>query len=309
MQAAPVLPDQQSRSAAGLGTEAGVVRVVSINTHLGQGPIVPYLLRGADDGCRERIEMLHQTSAYVWHIADWLQRNRGRYHAVGLQEVFYGSLGLGLLMGRKYRQRDYYRALSGYGAAIPHRAGIAGFRYENLLLSRLAGAGPERIHGRLPGRIYRLAACGFTLAPFRFGERRVWIGNTHLHPYCPRVRARQAESIAREIERLGDEPVVFLGDLNTVPPGCKDGDFPDGERDVRSYRNDETLSILARAGLRTVAHEDRDSFYTYPVGAPNRTLDYVLFSRHFRVEEYRVVREFALSDHYPVEAALRLRRE
>ncbi len=282
------------------------IRVLTANTHLGQGPKLPYLLRGAPEGDAARIELLHDTRAYAYHIAEWLRRSRDLYHAVGLQEVFHHALGLNA-GARRFRQRDYYSRLAGYGCSIPHRVGFAAFRYENLLLSRLPQAPSPRIQCLLPGRVFRLAACGFTLAPFGVDGRPVWIGNTHLHPYNPRTRARQAESIAAEIARLGDVPILFLGDLNTVPAGCKDGDFAEGERDVRSYRGDRTLGILETAGLRTVPHEDSAEFWTYPTGAPNRTLDYVLFSRHFEVESYRVVREFAFSDHYPVAAELRLR--
>jgi endonuclease/exonuclease/phosphatase family metal-dependent hydrolase len=282
------------------------LRVLTANTHLGQGPKLPYLLRGADEGDRARIELLHDTRAYAYHIAEWLRRNRDLYHAVGLQEVFHHALGLNQ-RSRRFRQRDYYTRLTGYGASIRHRVGFAAFRYENLLLSALPRAPSPQIQSLLPGRVFRLAACGFTLAPFGVDGRTIWIGNTHLHPYNPRTRARQAESIAFEIRRLGDVPILFLGDLNTVPPGCKDGDFAEGERDVRSYRGDRTLSILEDAGLRTVPHEDRAEFWTYPTGAPNRTLDYVLFTRHFEVESYRVVREFTFSDHYPVAAEFRLR--
>jgi endonuclease/exonuclease/phosphatase family metal-dependent hydrolase len=282
------------------------LRVLTANTHLGQGPKLPYLLRGAQERDRARIELLHDTRAYAFHIAEWLRANLDLYHAVGLQEVFHHALGLNN-GARRFRQRDYYSRLAGYGSSIPHRVGFAAFRYENLLLSRLPHAPSPRIQSLLPGRVFRLAACGFTLAPFHLEGRVVWIGNTHLHPYNPRTRAHQAESIAAEIRKLGDVPIVFLGDLNTVPQGCKDGDFPEGERDVRSYRGDRTLSIFAEAGLATVPHADRTEFWTYPTGAPNRTLDYVLFSRHFEVESYRVVKEFTFSDHYPVEAEFRLR--
>ena len=97
-----------------------------------------------------------------------------------------------------------------------------------------------------------------------------------------------------------------MGDLNTVPPGCRIRGFEHGDRDTRSYLGDRTLDILRQARLRTVEHADDERFRTYPTGAPNRTLDYILFSRHFEVVDYRVAREFLLSDHYPVEASLRL---
>jgi len=264
-------------------TERGLVRVVTINTHRGRGPILPYLLGRADPDEEQRIRLLHDTRAYAWHIAEWVRRHVDRYHAVGLQEVFHGVLGglPGRLAGRA-PQLAYYRALAGYPHTIAHRVGFSAFRYENVLLSRLVRSDDPGHHVRLPGRVFRLAACGFTLTPFRVEDRTVWVGNTHLHAFNPRARTVQAESIVREIGRLGDVPVILLGDLNAVPPGCRDGDF---------------------------AHGDREAFWTYPTGRPNRTLDYVLFSRHWQVARYRVVREFTLSDHYPVEAELLLVQE
>lgn len=294
---------------ASLDVEVDTIRCVSINTHRGRGPDLGCVVRSAPPDVARRAELLHATRAYAFHLADWLRARRGRYEVVALQEVLHGIFGFdGTSFLPRHRQRDYYGELTGYPTVVAHRVGFTGFRYENLLLSRLRAAGPERIRTHLPGRVFRLAACGLTLAPFRVAGRTAWIGNTHLHSYNPNARMRQAAAIAREVRRLGDVPVVFLGDLNTVPPGCKDGDFDEGERDVRSYRGDRTLDILARAGLRAVPHEDSDRFWTYPTGAPNRTLDYVLASRHWDVASYGVVRECSLTDHLPVEATLRLVR-
>lgn len=298
--------DVSSDDAPGIDTD--VVRCVTINTRMGRGPDVRYLLRGASAEAAERALLLDETRAYAYHIADWIRRRRDRYEVVGLQEVFHGIFGFAApTLGGRFRQRDYYRSLTEFPHALAHRVGFAGCRYENVLLSRLPQAPDPRIEFQLPCRVFRLAACGFTLAPFRVAGRTVWVGNTHLHAYNPRARTKQALAIARELRRLGDVPVLVLGDLNTVPPGCKDGDFPDGDRDVRSYRDDRTLQVLARAGLRAVPHEDREPCWTYPTGAPNRTLDFVLHTRHFDVEDYRVVRDFALSDHLPVEGTFRLR--
>ncbi|MCE9635693.1 MAG: endonuclease/exonuclease/phosphatase family protein [Planctomycetes bacterium] len=284
--------------------DTDVVRCITINTHRGRGPQLEYVTRSApSEAAARRAEMLHATRAYVFHVADWIRRHRDRYDVVALQEVFHGVLGFdGLRLRAGPRQRDYYRELTEYPSAVAHRVGFAGFRYENVLLSSLPPASDRRIDLDLPCPVFRLAACGFTLAPYRLRDRTVWIGNTHLHAYNPKARSRQAAAIAREVRRLGDAPVIFLGDLNTVPPGCKDGDFEDGERDVRSYKGDRTLEILAKAGLRTVAHDDSAAFWTYPTGAANRTLDYVLATRHWKLDDYRVVRDFQLSDHDPVEA-------
>jgi endonuclease/exonuclease/phosphatase family metal-dependent hydrolase len=286
-----------------VGTD--LFRCLTLNTHRGSGPKLDYLLRTAEPSQARRLELLHDAAAYTCWIAEWLQRRRDLYDAVGLQEVFGGVLGLGALT--RFTQDDSYRFLSGYETVLSHAVGFAGFRYANMLLARGPVAAHGEIHAYLPGRIFLLAACGFTLAPLVHRGRTIWVGNTHLHSYDPKKRARQAAAIAAEVAALGDVPVVFMGDLNTTPPGCRDGDFPAGERDVRSYRGDETLKILARAGLRCVPHEDGPEYHTYPTGDRNRTLDYVLCSRHWQVEEYRVLHEVTFSDHYPVEAALRLR--
>ena len=285
-------------------TAADLFRCVTLNTHRGSGPDIECLTRTSEPEESRRLAPLHDTDAYTYWIAEWLQRNKDRYDAVGLQEVFGGVFGF---VRSKFTQDDYYRVLSGYQTTLSHPIGLAGFRYANVLLCRESALAGREIHARLPGRVLLLAACGFTLAPIEHRGRTVWIGNTHLHAYDPRKRERQAAAIAAEVEALGDVPVVFLGDLNTTPPGCRDRDFPSGDRDRYSYREDATLRILARAGLRAVPHDDAPEYHTYPTGDRNRTLDYVLFSRHWQVEEYRAIHDVKLSDHYPVEAALRLR--
>ena len=288
-------------------TETGVFRCVTLNTHRGSGPDLACLRRTSEPEETRRLEILHDTKAYTYWIAEWLQSRRDAYDAVGLQEVWGGVLGLGTRPFSRFAQDDYYRVLSGYGAALSHRVGFAGFRYANVLLLREALASGAEKHANLPCRVFLLAACGFTLAPVVHRGRTVWIGNTHLHAYDPRKRSRQAAAIADVLLALGDVPVLFLGDLNTTPPGCRDGDFPAGERDRWSYRGDETLRILARAGLRAVPHDDGPEMHTYPTGDRNRTLDYVLFSRHWHVEDYRVLHDVRFSDHYPVEGTFRLR--
>jgi endonuclease/exonuclease/phosphatase family metal-dependent hydrolase len=300
-------PARRFISPVGYGLVEPTLKCVSINTHRGQGPKLPYLLSQVSMEEAERIELLHDTRAYTYYIAEWLNQNRQRFDVVGLQEVFNGVLGLGDRILGKFRQRDHYRVISGFRAAIPHGVGFAGFRYENLLLSQLQMMNWSQVNYLLPGKIYFLAACGFTLAPFLFNGRAIWIGNTHLHPYSPKERANQAKSICREMRKLGDAPAIFLGDFNTVPPGCRDTGFPAGERDVNSYRNDETLKILEDAGLGMTPHEDIDRFYTYPTGLPNRTLDYIMFSHHWEMQSYGTLRDFKFSDHYPVFGEFRLR--
>jgi endonuclease/exonuclease/phosphatase family metal-dependent hydrolase len=289
-------------------TERDVVRAITINTHMGTGPKLRYLVEGAEEEERERILLRHRTKSYAFHIADWLRRQRDRYHVVALQEVFLAVLGpLQRLLTGRYCQSDFYRRWSGYRTTIRQRNGFRGFRYENVLLSELEPDDGDRMLAGLPGRVVSLARCGFTLAPFVVDGRKVWIGNTHLHAYCPVKRAKQAKIIVQALRGLGDVPVLFLGDFNMVPPGTKGGDFPHGDRDRGSYRNDETPRILLEAGLNIVRAEDEPDAWSYPTGLPNRTLDYVLHSKHWEVMDYRVVREFTLSDHYPVAGTFRLR--
>jgi endonuclease/exonuclease/phosphatase family metal-dependent hydrolase len=284
------------------------LRCISINTHRGQGPKVPYLLSQVSLQEAERIELLHDTRAYTYFIAEWLNQNKNEFDVVGLQEVFNGVLGFGDRLLGKFRQRDQYRVISGFKSALPHGVGFAGFRYENLLLSQLSMLNGAQTNYLLPGKVFLLASCGFTLAPFLFHGRTIWIGNTHLHPYSPRERVRQAVSIAQRVQSLGDVPIIFLGDINTVPPGCRETGFRAGESDVHSYRNDKTFGVLFDAGLNAIDHYDSETYYTYPTGLPNRTLDYILFSRHWEVVTYGVVRDFKFSDHYPVAGEFRLKR-
>lgn len=251
----------------------------------------------------ERYQLLHESRAYTYYIAEWLRRNRDEYDVVGLQEVFNGVLGFGDRLRRKFRQRDHYRVFSNFRSSIAHGVGHAGFRYENLLLSMLEPHPGAHRNVHLPGKVFFLAACGFTLAPFKFQGQTIWVGNTHFHAYNARSRAKQAEAIALELKRLGDVPVVFMGDFNTEPLDV----LKDSESDALQRENEEpTLAILRNAGLRHTPHANNESSFTYPTGLPNRTLDYILFSRHWELDNYEVISEFTFSDHYPVAAQLRL---
>ncbi|MDX2128425.1 MAG: endonuclease/exonuclease/phosphatase family protein [Chloroherpetonaceae bacterium] len=287
--------------------EQKTIRCLTLNTHRGRGPKLPYLLAQSSLNEAERIELLHDTRAYTHYIAEWLNQNKNNYDVVGLQEVFNGILGLGDRLFRKYRQRDHYRVISEFRTAISHGVGFAAFRYENMFLSQLQMVGQRQINYLLPGRIAFLAACGFTLAPLIFNDQVIYVGNTHMHPYNPRDREMQAKAIAKEIKLLRDAPAIFMGDFNTVPPGCKTSGFPAGERDTNSYKNDQTIAILQEAGLQLMPMTDDEIHYTYPTGLPNRTLDYIVFSKHWEVIRYEVMKDFKYSDHYPVFGEFRLK--
>src|SRR5215510_1344047 len=106
---------------------SGEFRCVTFNTHRGQGPDLGCLRRTTDPEEARRLELLHDTAAYTLWIAEWLQRERDLYDAVGLQEVFGGLFGL----RSRSSQDDYYRVLSGYETVISHAVGFAAFRYSN----------------------------------------------------------------------------------------------------------------------------------------------------------------------------------
>ncbi|MBN1447487.1 MAG: endonuclease/exonuclease/phosphatase family protein [Bacteroidetes bacterium] len=282
------------------------LRCLTINTHRGQGPKLPFLLAKATREEAQRIELMHETRAYAYFIAEWLNRHKQHYDVVALQEVFNGVLGVSEKIIGKYRQRDHYRVLSGFDSILEHGVGFAGFRYQNLMLSQLPKLSDQAYNHLLPGKVFFLASCGFTLAPFLLKDTTIWIGNTHLHAYSPESRMRQARSIGQVLRKLGDVPIVFMGDFNTVPPDCRIEKFGQGDIDRYNYHDDRTLTILEDAGLRSVPHDDALKFYSYPTGLPNRTLDYIMYSRHWHVHTYGVLHDFTLSDHYPVYAELEL---
>ena len=101
-----------------------VLSCATINTHRGQGPKLPYLLSKASAEEAERIELLNETRAYTYYIAEWLNRNRTRFDLVALQEVFDGVLGFGDRILGKYRQRDHYRVIGGSGRSFRTGSGL-----------------------------------------------------------------------------------------------------------------------------------------------------------------------------------------
>src|SRR5204863_4580838 len=112
-----------------VGTD--VFRCVTVNTHRGRGPDVACLRRTAEPAQAARLDLLHDTAAYTYWIAEWLQRRRDLYDAVALQEVWGGVLGLSSRPFSRFQQDDYYRVLSGFETALSHAVGFAGFRYAN----------------------------------------------------------------------------------------------------------------------------------------------------------------------------------
>lgn len=151
-----------------------------------------------------------------------------------------------------------------------------------------------------------LQGCSVTV-----GGRRVTVVNTHLEAFDPLNRQEQARVLADRVAKL-EGPVVFGGDLNSVPPeaGLRRG-FPDEpETDLTE---DATISIVrAIPGLQSVVStasvsEDPSRWYTFPSHAPNRTLDHLFVGSDLKVLSAKVHREAGeASDHLPVVARIAL---
>lgn len=125
---------------------------------------------------------------------------------------------------------------------------------------------------------------GFPEIVVRVGEVEVRVFSTHLDfRRDPSVRQEQVREM---LGVLGDlsSPTLLLGDLNARP------DAP------------EIAPLLARLGDAWQAGTGPG--WTGPVRAPDRRIDYVLFSEHCRVR-HAFVDTAATSDHFAVVADLR----
>jgi endonuclease/exonuclease/phosphatase family metal-dependent hydrolase len=128
---------------------------------------------------------------------------------------------------------------------------------------------------RLPSR---LEARGLLIAEMTAAGAPVRVATTHL-ALDRRTRALQIAEIARVLPL--DEPLVLMGDMNCVV---------------------EELGPLTE--MLTLAGDPPPP--TYPSLRPNRSLDYILFSEHWRLAATGTVRTLA-SDHLPLYADLVLR--
>jgi exodeoxyribonuclease-3 len=147
------------------------------------------------------------------------------------------------------------------------------------------------------------AASAVTL---RAGGESLTVVSTHLNPYAPERRRREAVWLAARFGRRG--PVVLAGDLNSLSvPGPLPAAYrkrhlgPKGEVDTRA------MAAFARGGLADAWLEAGEGDgYTVPTAlgggefAPMR-LDYVLLGGGLRATSARVVRDApGASDHFPV---------
>lgn len=204
----------------------------------------------------------------------------------GLQEVDVGwaersafedqARSLGEMLGMHVRFAPIY-TLPGADSAKPSRQfGVA-------LLSKYPIAGWKndtltRLSTQVPGAL-PAPAPGLLEATIDVGGTAVRVFNTHLdYRSDPRVRQKQVEEMLHYIGNA-TEPTLVLGDLNAGP------DAP------------ELRGLLRR--LSDTWQSRTDSGFTYPADKPEKRIDYVLTSKHFRVRSSSVPITDA-SDHRPV---------
>lgn len=162
-----------------------------------------------------------------------------------------------------------------FGLAILSRAPIVEFA--NHVIPRLSTQRETGQPEPLPG---------FAEAVIDVGGVRLHVFNTHLdYRADPYVREQQVTAmLAVTSQRAG--AVVLMGDLNARP------DAP------------ELQPLLAQFADAWAGHGSEGQ--TYPADTPDRRIDYVLLSDHFRVNDARVPVTVA-SDHRPVVIDVMLR--
>lgn len=217
-------------------------------------------------------------------ISDYLILNQPE--VVALQEVDSMTLRSERIYNRKL---DFMRQLAretgykgyfgkamdfedgGYGEGLLAKKGSA---YHTLPLPNPAGGEPRAVAW--------VKAELKTLEEFYFG-------GTHLCHEFTENRMAQLDSLISYAETL-DKPVIWVGDLNFTP------------------YSEEYKSIPSH--WKEAGREAGNEQATYGTGEEAMRIDYIWYdSRKFELVEYKVLDQVTYSDHYPVWAVLRMRKE
>ena len=218
------------------------------------------------------------------HLADFIILNQPE--VVALQEVDSMTLRSERIYGKKIDfmskltretgYRSYFgKAMNydegGYGEGLLAKKGS---EYHTVSLPTPAGGEPRAIAW--------VKAELKTLEEFYFG-------GTHLCHEFQENRIAQIDSLIAYAETL-DEPVIWVGDLNFTPDSEEYSRIP---------------SHWKEAGA--VAGNIQNTYGTPEDGA---RIDYIWYdSRKFELVEYKVLNQIPYSDHYPVWAVLRMKKE
>ncbi|WP_111670408.1 endonuclease/exonuclease/phosphatase family protein [Algoriphagus litoralis] len=205
---------------------------------------------------------------------------------IGLQEVDSMTGRSATLYGERF---DFIRNLTretgykGYfGRAMEYDSGAygegllvkKGAKYHTLNLPNPAGGEPR--------------AMAWVRAELKTLEE-FYFGSTHLCHEFEANRIAQLDSILSYADSL-DRPAIWVGDLNFTP------DSPEYQRIPEHWKE---------AGA--MAGDLQNTYGTPETGA---RIDYIWYdSRKFELVEYKVLTHIKLSDHYPVWAVLRMKKE
>jgi exodeoxyribonuclease-3 len=230
-----------------------------------------------------------------------------------------GGDRLDTILGVLRRERPDLLALQelrGFERKMPAFAAALGM---TPYLARSVFGQPVAVLVRPPLRILASAAVTWRLhhaaAAVRVGP--LTLVSTHLHPFSPYRRMREATWLAHRFRR---GPVLIAGDLNGLDPGTDHAAAlasldplyrrrhlrPDGSADTRA------VAAFERAGLRDLWREaGTGDGRTVPTGLGGTEfgamrLDYLLASPGLSgsVRVLRDSRTACASDHYPVRADL-----
>lgn len=116
-----------------------------------------------------------------------------------------------------------------------------------------------------------------------------YFGTTHLCHEFEANRIAQLDSILSYADSL-DKPVIWVGDLNFTPDSPEYSRIPDYWKEAGAMAN--------------------NTVNTYGTAETGSKIDYIWYdSRKFELVEYRVLTHVTFSDHYPVWAVLRMKKE
>jgi endonuclease/exonuclease/phosphatase family metal-dependent hydrolase len=218
------------------------------------------------------------------HLADFIILNQPE--VIALQEVDSMTIRSERIYGRKLDFMSKLSRETGYksffGKAMDYSEGgygegilaKKGSHYHTVSLPNPVGGEPRAIAW--------VKAELKTLEEFYFG-------GTHLCHEFQENRLAQLDSILSYAETL-DKPVVWVGDLNFTP---------------ESEEYSRISSHWKEAGAEAGTLQN-----TYGTAEEGSKIDYIWYdSRKFELVEYQVLDHITFSDHYPVWAVLRLKKE
>jgi len=232
--------------------------------------VLTYNIRSGNGDLRRTAETIRKLAPDIAGLQEvdvsWAERSGFEDQAASLGEM----LGMHVRFAPIYTLpgADSTKPSRQFGVALLSKYPIVGWK--NDTLTRLS----TQVPGALPA-----PAPGLLEATIDVGGTKVRVFNTHLdYRADPRVRQRQVEEMLAYIG-TAEAPTLVLGDLNAGP------DAP------------ELRGLLER--VRDTWHSKTEPGFTYPADKPEKRIDYVLMSKHFRVRSSSVPVTEA-SDHRPV---------